>query len=90
VRRGGLSLGWRMVLVIAGLPLLLLTPLLVYFGRQYSDAYRDAFWSKANLATIQIQQTIETIAPLAETVADAPGCFAYCRIQTSTSRTLTS
>jgi len=73
VRRRGLSLGWRMVLAIVGLPLLFLTPLLVYFGRQVSDAYRDASWSKANLATLQIQQTIETIAPLMETVADAPG-----------------
>jgi GAF domain-containing protein/HAMP domain-containing protein len=68
VKRRGLSLGWRMVSIIAGLPLLLLTPLLVYFGRQYSDVYRGAFWSKASLATIQIQRAIETAADAPELV----------------------
>ena len=71
--RRGPSLRWRMILLVAGIPLLVLMPLLLYFGARYRDAHRDAYWSKGDLATIQLRQTIRTTAPFVETVPDAHG-----------------
>lgn len=73
----GLSLRWRMILIIAGVPLLLLTPLFIYLGNQYRDAYRQVYWGKGDLITIQLQQTIETIAPYVVTIEDAPGLASF-------------
>ncbi|MFN2200942.1 MAG: GAF domain-containing protein [Caldilineaceae bacterium] len=69
----GLSLRWRMILIIAGIPLLLLVPVFIYVANQYRDAYRQVYWGKGDLITIQLQQTIETVAPYVETIQDAPG-----------------
>jgi len=69
----GLSLRWRMILIIAGIPLLLLIPVFIYVANQYRDAYRQVYWGKGDLITIQLQQTIETVAPYVETIQDAPG-----------------
>jgi GAF domain-containing protein len=69
----GLSLRWRMIIMIAGIPLLLLAPVFIFVANQYRDAYRQAYWGKGDLITIQLQQTIETIAPYVETIQDAPG-----------------
>lgn len=69
----GMSLRWRMILIIAGIPLLLLVPAFIYVANQYRDAYRQAYWGKGDLITIQLQQTIETVAPYVETIQDAPG-----------------
>ncbi len=69
----GLSLRWRMILIIAGIPLLLLVPVFIYVANQYRNAYRQVYWGKGDLITIQLQQTIETVAPYVETIQDAPG-----------------
>ena len=69
----GLSLRWRMILIIAGIPLLLLVPVFIYVSNQYRDAYRQAYWGKGDLITVQLQQTLETVAPYVETFEDAPG-----------------
>ncbi|MFN2283096.1 MAG: GAF domain-containing protein [Anaerolineae bacterium] len=69
----GLSLRWRMILIIAGIPLLLLIPVFIYVANQYRDAYRQVYWGKGDLITIQLQQTIETVAPYVDTIQDAPG-----------------
>ncbi|MGC9396524.1 MAG: GAF domain-containing protein [Anaerolineae bacterium] len=69
----GLSLRWRMILIIAGIPLLLLIPVFIYVANQYRDAYRQVYWGKGDLITIQLQQTIETVAPYVVTIQDAPG-----------------
>ncbi len=73
----GLSLRWRMILIIAGIPLLLLIPVFIYVTSQYRDAYRQAYWGKGDLITIQLQQTIETVAPYVETIQDAPGLATF-------------
>ncbi len=69
----GLSLRWRMILIIAGIPLLLLIPVFIYVANQYRNAYRQVYWGKGDLITIQLQQTIQTVAPYVETIQDAPG-----------------
>jgi len=69
----GLSLRWRMILIIAGIPLLLLIPVFIFVANQYRNAYRQVYWGKGDLITIQLQQTIETVAPYVETIQDAPG-----------------
>ena len=73
----GLSLRWRMILIIVGVPLLLLIPVFIYVANQYRDAYRQVYWGKGDLITIQLQQTIETVAPYVETIQDAPGLAAF-------------
>lgn len=77
VRRRGLSLRWRVILIVAGISLLLVTPVMLFVGRRYQNAYREAYWSKGDLATIQLRQTIRAISPFVETVGDAPGLAAY-------------
>ncbi len=69
----GLSLRWRMILLIAGIPLLLLIPVFIYLSQQYRNAYRQAYLGKGDLITIQLQQTLDTVAPYVETFEDAPG-----------------
>lgn len=69
----GLSLRWRMILIIAGIPLLLLIPVFIYVANQYRNAYRQVYWGKGDLITIQLQQTIQTVAPYVQTIQDAPG-----------------
>ncbi len=69
----GLSLRWRMILIIAGIPLVLLIPVFIYVANQYRNAYRQVYWGKGDLITIQLQQTIQTVAPYVETIQDAPG-----------------
>ncbi|HOU12575.1 MAG TPA: GAF domain-containing protein [Anaerolineae bacterium] len=69
----GMSLRWRMILIIAGIPMVLLIPVFIYVSNQYRNAYRQAYLGKAELITIQLQQTLETVAPYVETFQDAPG-----------------
>ncbi|MBN1873472.1 MAG: GAF domain-containing protein [Anaerolineae bacterium] len=70
---GGLGLRWRLALLIVSVPLLLLTPIFVYMGRQYQVSYREAHWDKATIVGRQLAQMITSIAPYVETLDDAPG-----------------
>lgn len=77
--RKGLSLQWRMVLIVAGIPVLLLAPLAVFIGYEYQRAYREAFWNQGYVATIQLEQTIESISPFVNSLAEAPGLATFLR-----------
>lgn len=75
----GLSLQWRMVLIVAGIPLLLLVPLGVFVGVQYQRAYREAFWNQGYVATIQLEQTIRSITPFVNSLDEAPGLATFLK-----------
>lgn len=75
----GLSLRWRMVLLVAGIPLLILSPLFLHVVGQYRLQYRQVYWEKADLLTSELEQIIETVGPYIETVEDAPGLTSLLR-----------
>jgi GAF domain-containing protein len=72
VQHRGLSLRWRMILILAGLPLLLLVPAFLYVGGLYYNSYREAYWSKAALAVQQVDKRIGDVRPFYRAIYDAP------------------
>ncbi len=72
----GMSLRWRMILIIVGIPLLLVVTLFGYVVNRYRDAYRQAYWEKGDLITVQLQDTLETITPYVRTFEEVPGLAA--------------
>lgn len=59
VKQRILSLRWRMILLVAVIPLLFLIPILFLFGSRYTVAYRESYWYKADIVTNQIKTMIE-------------------------------
>ncbi len=68
-----LSLRWRIILVITGISLVLLLPIFLFARGQYLGSYREAYFGKGDLITLQLKQIIETVAPYVVTLDDAPG-----------------
>jgi GAF domain-containing protein/HAMP domain-containing protein len=58
VTKKGTSLRWRMILMIAGVPLLIMVPVLVSFGNLYTNAYRELYWDKSHIVANQIQYMV--------------------------------
>ncbi|MFP4394156.1 MAG: GAF domain-containing protein [Anaerolineales bacterium] len=71
--RNNLSLRWRMIFIIAGILVVLLTPIFLFARAQYINAYQEAYLGKGDLITLQVKQIIETVAPYVITLDDAPG-----------------
>ncbi len=73
MRWKNLSLRWRMILIIAGIPLLFLIPVFLFIGTEYQAAYQEAFWNQGELATLQVQLIVEQITPYVVTLDNARG-----------------
>lgn len=71
--RKNLSLRWRMILIITGILVAILTPIFLFARAQYLGAYREAHLGKGDLITLQLEQIIATVAPYVVTLDDAPG-----------------
>ena len=74
-----LGLRWRMILIIALLPLLILMPVFVFMGYRYRDSYRDARLSKGEMVTLQLDQVMRSVAPYVSSVYDVSGLDTYLR-----------
>ena len=81
--RKNLSLRWRMILIIASILVVLLTPIFLFARAQYISAYQEAYLGKGDLITLQVKQIIETVAPYVITLDDAPGLSRLLRDITS-------
>lgn len=75
----GLSLRWRMVLIIVILPLLFLGPLLFLAGAEFRSQYREARLGKGHMITQQLRQHIDVVAPFIASVRDLPGLDRFLR-----------
>ncbi len=70
---GSLSLRWKLVLIVAGIPLLILTPLFTVIGWQYREAYREANLARARIVVRQLERTVARVTPYIQTLDEAPG-----------------
>ncbi len=73
IKLKNLSLRFQMLLVVVGIPLIFLGLASFIVGQQYRQAYREAYLGKGELIAIQLEQTIETVAPYVATLEDATG-----------------
>lgn len=68
-----LSLRWRMILIVPGIPMLFLMPIFVFVGLQYRGAYQDAYWKQGEIAVLQVEQIIVEVGGYIETLDDTYG-----------------
>ncbi len=72
-----LSLRWRLIIVGVIIPLVMLTGLLTYLGRDFARAYREARLAPARLIARQVSYTIEEVSPYITSIYDLQGLSDY-------------
>ena len=56
-----ISLRWRMILLVAVIPLLVLIPIFLVFGNRFTSAYREAYWKKADIIAKQVVYSLDEL-----------------------------